>query len=669
MTLFSPILALLLSLGGLQDAIDTRIGTDASDSPTASIFGAGGEVLGNTIPCVSEPFGMTFWTPQTGITQKKGISPYYYSAPEFLGFRASHWMSGSATQDYGSFYIIPGGTPCTLDHSSEQASPSYYRLGSYEMTGKSHSAIFRLVCDKIIIGVNNDCGEGFVSYDEDSHVVTGGNPVRRIYQGWGQSAGFSGWIFAEFDRKVVSCRKLDDSRLEIKFEKGDGPVLVKMGCSFKSIEGARNNLASEIPSWDFDSVRSDVEKTWNSRLGKIEIQGGREQDREHFYCSLWHASLLPRTVSDCGEPLDFDDFSLWDTFRALHPLLTILDPTLSGEMMQALVRKYEKGGWLPIFPAWGSYTSAMIGDHAVSVITDAYVKGIRNFDYRTAYKAMRKNAFETPCDSLYIDGRGRRALGTYIRYGYLPLEEPVKDAFHKGEQASRTLEYAYDDWCVSRMALRSGHIRDFFKLSRRAGNWKNVLDPVTGYPQGRHADGSLLSEDNSLKKPPPIPEGTPCHSVWFVPHDVKGLVRHLGRAEFEARLDSMFTLRRYWHGNEPCHQVAYLYDYIGKPEKTRTVVKEILLSEYRNTPGGLSGNDDTGQMSAWYVFSSMGFYPVCPGSGEYALGVPAFESVTIHLENGRDFTISRSSDARGPRRPFLKHRRILRGGRLVLPSE
>lgn len=654
--------------------IDTRTGSDASDVPDASVFGAGGEVFGNTIPCVTDPNGMTFWTPQTGISEKKGVAPYYYSNPEWMGFRASHWMVGSATQDYGSFYLLPGGEPVPMDHSRETALPHYYRFGSYEMAGRSHSAIFRLEgCEVVEFGIANQYSEGAVCYDPRTASVTAENPVHRIYQGWGQSAGFSGWSVAEFNCPVKDISRTEDGRcLRLTFDTSGRTLMIKVGTSFHSAEAARANLDSQIPEWDFDAVSAVCREGWNRILSQVEIEGGDEEMALHFYTSLWRASLMPRMVSDLGEEPDYDDFSLWDTFRALHPLMTVLRPSLTSRMANALLKKYERGGWLPIFPAWGSYTSAMIGDHAVSMLADAYVKGIGGFDAREAYEAVRKNAFETPCDSLYADGRGRRALQTYIRKGYLPLEEYVHFAFHQREQDSRTLEYAYDDWCASLLARDFGSPKDYRALRRRSGNWKNVFDPRTGYPQGRHEDGSFIDEDNYLTKTQFITEGTPCHYSWFVPHDVDGLIKLLGRDEFEARLDSMFTCQRYWHGNEPCHHVAYLYDWIGRRDKAALRIGEILRSQYRNTPGGLSGNDDAGQMSAWYVFSCLGFYPVCPGSGEYALGAPAFDNIVIHLENGNDFHIVRGDAPRGEcrlngkllKKPFLKHMEMMKGGSL-----
>lgn len=671
-----------------REMLDTRVGTAASDSPTASIFGAEGEVYGNCIPCVTEPNGMTFWTPQTTTIEKKGVSPYYYRDNEFLGFRSSHWLVGGATQEYGSFAILPGSKPVALDHAREKAYPHYYSLegesGLMELSARSHSAIIRFNSDRFTLTVNSDRGEGWIEVDTTSCEIRACNPVHRIYQGKGQSAGFSGYIVLRFRDRVKSYT-VNGQSAEIVFCTA-GEKVVKAGCSFTSARAAAANLSVEIPSWSLDQVKEQLWSVWEKKLSAIEVQALGKEDSaalarmQHFYTSLWRASLLPRTVSDCGAPVDYDDFSMWDTFRALHPLLTILEPEKTGDMIQALLKKYDKGGWLPVFPCWGSYTSAMIGDHCISMITDAYVKGVRNFDTKKAYEAMRKNAFEVPGgryfldDTLYRDGRGRRALPIYLEYDYLPLEELVPYAYHSQEQVSRTLEYAYDDWCLSVYALKKGHLLDALRLRRRAGFWKNVFDPSTLYPQGRYADGSFLREKNYLQKTYFITEGTPCHYQWFVPHDVDGLMDMMGRTEYVSRLDSMFTEHRYWHGNEPCHQVAYMYDYAGMHSRTVATVRDILKSEYRNTPGGLSGNDDAGQMSAWYVFSSLGFYPVCPGKAEYALAAPAFENISLHLPGGNTLTIvnrdlsathySVRYNGKVLEQPLISHKQITSGGLL-----
>ena len=681
------IAALILITLSVVSRIDTRVGTAASSSPSSSIFGSAGEVFGNTLPCITEPHGHTFWTPQTRQTEKKGVSPYYYNDTEFLGFRASHWLVGGATQDYGSFALLPSDGPLPLDHSQEQASPAYYSLETggcrFELTGRSHSAIFRLQdCEYLRITAISGEGDLRVTGRE----ICASSPVRRIYQGKGQLAGFDGHLIVVADDDFDLIESIHGKSVLLRFKERK-THLVKAACSFRSEAGARANLDAEIPGWDFDAVRATLENIWENRFTQLQVPGGDPQMLTHFYGSFWRASLLPRTVSDAGEPADYDDFSLWDTYRALHPFLTILEPTTVGGMIGALLRKFDRGGWLPIFPCWGSYTSAMIGDHAISMICDAYLKGIRNFDTRKAYQAMRQNAFETPGEEseAYKDGRGRRALLSYLKYGYVPLEDEVPYAYHKNEQVSRTLEYAYDDWCLSRVALRRWHLKDWWQLRKRARNWRNVFHPVTRYPQGRHADGSFIEDNNYLQKTAFITEGTPCHYSWYVPQDVDGLVQFIGRETFIARLDSMFTERRYWHGNEPCHQVAWLYDYVGEPEKTQAAVHDILRSEYRNEPGGLSGNDDAGAMSAWYMFACMGFYPVCPGSGEYALGAPAFPEITLQLENGKTFRIVAENlsdqnkyvqrvllngrtlwDARTRRgRPFLRHKALIRGGTLT----
>ncbi|HEX6070982.1 MAG TPA: glycoside hydrolase family 92 protein, partial [Longimicrobiaceae bacterium] len=377
----------------------------------------------------------------------------------------------------------------------------------------------------------------------------------------------------------------------------------------------------------------------------------------------------------------YDDFSLWDTFRAVHPLLTLIAPERSAEMVRSLLAKAEQGGWLPIFPAWNSYTSAMIGDHAVTVAADAYLKGIRGFDAERMYEFMRRNATETPADSAeYRAGKGRRALESYLRHGYVPLEDPVNDAFHKQEQVSRTLEYAYDDFAVAQMAGALGKEDDRRLFLERAGNWRNVFDPVTRLVRGRYADGTWFSPFDPTERADFITEGSSWQYSWFVPHDVAGLIDAMGgREAFVVRLDSLFEHGLYWHGNEPNHHIPYLYAYAGQPWKVQQRVRQIMTEEYDAGPGGLSGNDDSGQMSAWYAFSAMGFYPVAPGIPNYVLGSPLFARTTLHLAGGATFTIDAAgASALNPYiqsatlngqpfdRSWISHEELLRGGTLSL---
>ncbi len=696
----TSMISLLLATASLLGYVDTRVGTAEATTMTAGLFGKGSEEHGQTVPAVCVPHGMTLWTPQTRDTEEKCIAPYYYADTDLQGFRASHWISGGCTQDYGSISLSAlGGNLRTsplsratrLDRESEIARPDYYSVTlpdeglKAEMTGLSRSGIFRFTYDTdgighLVVNPNTDEGAGWIEIDTIKREIRGCNPVHRIYQGWGEPAGFSGWFVVsypeELDVVASGVYKGDDvyegsSKAEgipgiggyISFKhKKDVPVTFKVGNSFTSLDGARMNLESEIPGWNFDSVRAKTADIWEDHLGKIEVEGGSDEDKGKFYGSLYRASLLPRVVSDVdgsyvsfagsGEILKmepgrdyYDDYSMWDTYRAEHPLITILDPKRSADMMYSLVLKARQGGWMPIFPCWGSYTAAMIGDHCSATIADAVAKGVTDFPMEEAYSYLRKNAFESPATHQeYVDGKGRRALESYLKYGYVPLEDGVEDAFHKKEQTSRTLEYAFDDFALSRLARQLGHVEDAEILEKRSQNYRNVIDPKLGYANGRYADGTWADSINPFTFNSFITEGAPCHYTWYVPHDPEGLIEILGGKEkVEAKLDSLFELKRYWHGNEPCHQIVYLYNAVDRPDKAAKWIKHIMDTEYKDIPGGLSGNDDAGQMSTWYVFSAMGFYPVCPGLPEYWLGSPLFDKVTIHTSPAAIFTIEKSS--------------------------
>lgn len=678
----------------LQEYVDKRVGTAPSVTNTAGMFGKTTEEFGQTLPAVLEPNGMNFWTPQTQDTERKCIAPYYYKDTRLQGFRNSHWIVGGCTQDYGSMTLMPlfGKLKCqpeerasTFSHEQEIATPSYYSvyLNDYdiqaEMTGRSRSAIFRFTYNQegegfLVINPNSDEGEGFIEIDTLRKKIWGYNPVHRIYQGWGEPAGYNGYFIVTYDKEITGFGtfKADSvfpSQLSITKEKQIGAyfsfrvskgeqIQVKAASSFTNISGVKKNLQAEIPHWDFDKVRKELSDIWEERLKTIQVETEDITSKEKFYGAFYRASFLPRTFNDVdgaypsfskGSPVRkvaegenyYDDYSMWDTYRALHPLINILTPHKAGNMMQSLVDKYDQGEWLPIFPCWNSYTSAMIGDHCISVLGDAYIKGIHNFDIHKAYEGMRKNAFENPESYQdYKNGMGRRALKSYQEYGYVPLEDSVKEAFHTCEQVSRTLEYAYDDFVLAQVAKALDKDDDYQVLIRRSKNYKNVIDPSSGYAQGRYADGQFLKEDNAFSFTKFITEGAPCHYTWYVPHDVSGLMECMGgKDKYIAKLDSMFSEKRYWHGNEPCHQIAFMFNYAGQPWKTQREVRHIMETEYFNAPGGLSGNDDAGQMSAWYIFAAMGFYPVCPGTPYYMLASPSFPRMTINLENGKQFTI------------------------------
>lgn len=714
--------------------VDTRVGTDASVTRTAGLFGKNTEEYGQTLPAVLEPNAMNFWTPQTRASEKKCIAPYYYRDSLFQGFRNSHWIVGGCTQDYGSMTLMPlyDTLRCQAEvratrfsHADEVATPAYYAVTlpdegiRAELTARSRTAIFRFTYQKagkayLIVTPNSDEGLGFVRIDTVNGRIYGYNPVHRIYQDWGESAGFSGHFVVELQKKISDCGTFAaDSLFDTSLELGDRPimgayvafeveagekVLVKAASSFVDEAGAELNLQAEIPHWNFEQVRRELTDIWERRFDLIQVETDDKEALAKFYGAFYRASFLPRTFNDVdgrypafatgksvmkvaeGQTY-YDDYSMWDTYRALHPLVNLITPQKGGEMMQSLICKYEQGGWMPIFPCWNSYTSAMIGDHVASVVADAWNKGIRNFDVSKAYEGMRKNAFERPASwDEYRDGMGRRALDSYLRYGYIPLEDSVLDAFHKREQVSRTMEYAYDDFALAQVAAALGKTDDYKALMGRARNYRHVIDPRTGYAQGRHADGTFLNDDNAFRFTRFITEGAPCHYTWYVPQDPYGLMEQMGgKDNYVAKLDSMFSEGRYWHGNEPCHQVAFMFNYAGQPWKTQRAVRHIMDTEYHNAPGGLAGNDDAGQMSAWYMFAAMGFYPVCPGTPYYMLASPSFSSVTLCPQGGRPFTI-KAEGASGKNiyiqramlngqpytKNYLDHADIVEGGTLEL---
>lgn len=652
------------------------------------------EERGQIMPAVGVPHGMTNWVAQTQATEQKCHPPYYYFQDAIQGFRASHWMNGSCTQDYGSVTIMPLSNKLetdpvkrasSFDHAQETATPSYYSvdLNDYgihaELTGLSRAGIMQFCFEQdgdhyIVIEPNSDEGVAFVEIDPEKKEITGYNPVHRIYQGYGKEAGFSGHFVIQLNEEIADYGVWDSTTITSgrKSAKGQkhavgawiklasdkpGKILVKVATSFTSIDNARKNLAAEIPGWNFNEVRQASSDIWNQALGQIAVKGNNEKEKVKFYSALYNAHFLPRTFSDVdgsyprfdgdGQIMKMDhgtyycDFSQWDTYRAVHPLFSILTPSRNGDMAHSLVLKGQQGGWLPIFPSWNSYTAAMIGDHCIAMIGDAIVKDTPGFDYEEAYTLMRKNAFEANPDSAsYRDGKGRRAMESYLKYNYVPLEDQVTEAFHRREQVSRTLEYAYDDFVLAQVAKKLGKTDDYKALIKRAENYRNVIDPETGYARGRHADGTWIEPFDPFASTSFICEGTPYHYTWYAPQDIAGLIRHMGGKErFINRLDNFFEGNYYWHGNEPGHHIAYLFAYAGEPWKTQKWVHDIINREYFTTPDGLSGNDDAGQMSSWLVFSMVGFYPVCPGMPYYVIGSPSFEESVITLENGKKFTI------------------------------
>jgi predicted alpha-1,2-mannosidase len=685
---------------------------------------------GQTFLAVGPPFAMTPWAPQTRAGNVKCIAPNYAADKRIQGFRGSHFLTGSCTQDYGSVTLMAesgepklGAEERSSTFSGQIAEPQEYRVRLDEyginvaLAGTTRAGIMRFQFEDggkkwILVEANSAKGEGSVEIDAEHNEIRVVDPVRRLYAGSGKLAGFSGYFVVQFDRHFrvggtwAGNHKYEGATSQLGAEGAPGAyvsfdvkpgetVQAKVGSSFTSLNEARRNLESEIAEWDFDRVVEQTRTAWNKELSKIDIKAPPEQKRV-FYTALYHAMLLPRVFSDVSgtypgfanegrtetakDYIYFCDFSLWDTFRAVHPLLTILDPARELDMVKSLIAKGQQGSFLPIFPAWNSYTSEMVGDHAVSAIADAYFKGIRGFDVDEAYRLMKKNALELPASrESYIDGRGRRGLDSYLKYGYIPLEDHLSDAFHKNEQVSRTLEYAYDDALVGDMAQALEHQEDAELFHKRAQNYRNVIDRQTGFARGRHEDGSWESPFDPTVPATYITEGLPYQYTFFVPQDVPGLIKWVGgRETFVTKLDQLFSRGLYNHGNEPSHHIAYLYDNAGAAWKAQKRVRELMETQYSDGADGLAGNDDAGQMSAWFVMSALGFYAVNPGTPVYQIGVPLYDDATIRLENGKLFRIRAVGTSSGKRyirsatlngvplqRYWIKHSEIVAGGELV----
>lgn len=689
---------------------------------------ASSEASANTIPSVCLPFGMTQWTAQTRFTENKCIPPYNYSDSLFSGFRGTHWISGSCMQDYGSFTIMPvvgklktKNYAISFSHEDETATPSYYKLNLPLLISEISSTLrcgmmrFTMLQDDslyLLITPNSDAGEGFIKIDAAKGEVWGYNPAHRIYQGWGQSAGFNGWFYIQLEKKVFSKGTFNDEKLflidSISNKKNIGAYVgfylkkgeqlqIRVGTSFCSLEGAKKNLEQEISTWNFNSVRENANKKWNDALSQIQIETKNEKGKRIFYTALYHSFLHPRLFSDVDGTYPkfsgkyelkkltgdnyYGDFSMWDIYRAQLPLLEILQPALTNQFVRSMILKGQQGNWLPIFPCWNNYTAAMIGDHVTAFIASAYNKGIRNYNVNAAYALMRKNAFETPKSfEDYKNGLGRRALTSYLKYGFIPMEDSVQEAFHKKEQVSRTLEYAFDDYALSTIAKALGKKDDYKKLHQRSLNYKNVFDKSVGMVRGRYSSGKWFQSFHPDDRESYITEGTPRQYTFYVPHDVAGLIQSMGgKKSLENALDSLFIKNEYWHGNEPGHQIPFMYNYTSAPWKTQQQVRKILSEEYSDGPGGLSGNDDAGQMSAWYVFAATGFYPVNPVSTEYALCSPLFDRIKLKTGMGKIFEIivhNRSDNSifiqkstwngKPFNKYFITHGMIVGGGKLEL---
>jgi len=585
-------------------------------------------------------------------------------------------------------------------------------------------------------------------------VVHLSSPIHRWYQSKGQYAGYSGHHYFKFSRKAIETGIIDGysgnvhpgARIGVsgsdgpvaaylRFKRKDGDIFVSTGCSFISVQKAHDNMFAELlfqrPTvqdsvyndiFDIKRVSNTVKEEWNARLGMIEISDSETQELCEndantitFYSAMWHSFLLPRIISDHdGEFLNFnehlrsventlhfsktlkfsryyDDFSMWDIYRAQLPLLILLsNPEDIKDMVASLVTKSLQGGWMPIFPAWNTYTSEMIGDHAAVFIADAVFKGALLSDdplVSVAFHAIIRNALEFPSDDEYKEGKGRRALGSYIKYGFIPFEDTVQESPHPLQQVSRTLEYAYNDFVLSQLAKfldskdTSNQVGEKFltiqnitmsyeliskTLLERSKNFKNVIDgDGVGFIRARHANLSWVGAD--IEFDPSIhyswiTETDSWQYTWFVPHDVEGMIDvYGGQDAFITKLNHFFDDGWYNHGNEPDHHAAYLYAFLpeGNP-RLQKIVHTILNSQYGPKAQDLSGNEDAGQMSAWFVMSAIGLYPVCPGCGgqsEYTIGMPLFNHIVVFLPTFTKGDFSSQSRRRQSEHTTIDHRK------------
>jgi predicted alpha-1,2-mannosidase len=661
-----------------------------------SASGTGYDNQGLCYPGVGVPFGTTQWTPQGRPETGSDFVPYM-GENSITGFRGSHFPPGSQMKDYADVTVDPqaGSLKTTADAREvpmviTNNSPDYFSCTlkdnsdvNVEVTATMHSGFFRLTYlgagDAHLLIDGDDGGSAELHSSENEIWVK--NVQHGFSDGTPENAKIVGYSVVRFDRSFLPSSGENGGIAHADFSVSNGEnILVKVGTSFIGYDQASANLDNEILDWDFDRVILDSRAEWNSELGKIEVEGENENQMTLFYTALYHSMLVPRILSENGRYYSvfdgenhtslgyqfYDDFSLWDTFRAENPLLTLIQPARVADMAQSLVDMYEQGGWMPKWPNPG-YSSVMIATHGDSVISDAYLKGIRNFDVENAYAALIKNA-TVPGPDFY---EARAGIDYYINLGYVPADigSPPGSNMPNNEGTSCTLEYAYDDWCIAQLAKALGRENDYELFISRAQNYRNVFDKAIGFVRGRNEDGSWFGYSfDPTAFTTDLTEGDSWQYTWFAPQDVQSLIGLMGgRDEFNQKLDQLFEntdFTKGWqyyynHANEPSQDIAYLYDWSGEPWKTQMYVREIMDDQYW-VPGGrpysapygyngLTGNEDCGQMSAWYVFSAMGFYPVCPAQLTYEIGSPIFDRVTIHLDNSYyagDFVIDATNVSR-----------------------
>ncbi|MBJ6367415.1 GH92 family glycosyl hydrolase [Snuella sedimenti] len=686
----------------------------------------GTEGPGNTYPGATVPFGMVQLSPDIGIPGWDRIAGYYYQDSIITGFSHTH-LTGTGAGDLYDILVMPTNRRFNerieannfkpfskFSHKKEAAAPGYYTVDlldygiKAELTATARTGIHKYKFPKDSLSqIHIDLGYALnwdaptdtgIKIVNDTTIQgyrksTGWAKDQRIYFEIKLSKPFDSYQLYKGDSLVKGSASSKNTKVVLNYKtETDETIVLRTGLSTASIEGAKKSLSIEAPHFNFEAYRQAADSIWEAQLQKIEIKTSAPDKKEIFYTMLYQSMLAPTLLSDLNgdykgandtivKAKDFnryDTFSLWDTYRAAHPLYTVMHPARVSHMMRSLLAHYKETGLLPVWSMQGNETNMMIGYHAVPVIVDAYFKGIKGFDVKLAYEACKASAMDDA-----------RQIEDYKELGYVPIDE-----HHENWSVSKTLEYAYDDWCIAQFAKALGEMDDYDYFMERSENWRHVYDSKSTFMRPKFEDGSFIKSFVPKEYTPYFCESNAWQYMWSVPQNIEGLIAAVGGNEaFEKKLDSMFTLNplptdklpifstgmigQYAHGNEPSHHVGYLYNYIGKPWKTQEIIRDVLESQYKNTPNGHCGNEDCGQMSSWYVFSSLGFYPVNPAQGIYAFGSPIFDRAVINLENGRSFVIETVNDLeenkyiqsivlnrKKIKRNYITHKEIMNGGTL-----
>lgn len=677
-------------------------------------IGTGGH--GHTYPGATMPFGMMQLSPDTRLEGWDGCSGYHYSDNEIYGFSHTH-LSGTGVSDYGDILLMPTnkqifnngadgkeGYKSKFSHDNETAEPGFYKVHlddtdiDVELTVSKRSGIHKYNFPSsenqyVILDLQHRDEVLEAKIDEISNTEIVGYrhskawaTDQRLFYAIQTSHPFTNVLEPKLKNSLTEARKS-----ALKFiNPNNEPILIKIGISAVDINGARNNLKVEIGNQTFNQIKKNAQNLWEKQLSKIVLEDSNEDNKTNFYSSLYHVSIAPNLYQDIDgryrgmdlkihEAKDFNYytvFSLWDTYRAAHPLYTIIEQEKTNDFINTFLAKYDEGGIMPIWDLSSNYTGCMIGYHAVPVIADAYLKGIKSFDSKKALQAMKHSAT-----------RDKLGLNSYKNLGFIPVEK-------ESESVSKTLEYAYDDWAISQMAKAMEYETDYKIYLERAQNYKNVFDPESQFMRGRFRN-TWFAPFDPYEVNFNYTEANSWQYSFYVPQDISGFMKLLGgKQQLENQLDRLFVAKdetsgrhqvditgligQYAHGNEPSHHMSYLYNFVNKPAKTQERVRQILTNLYANAPDGISGNEDCGQMSAWYIFSSLGFYPVTPGSNKYIIGSPLFEKASINLENGKMFTVKAINQSKENKYiqsvklndknynySYINHNDIMNGGNLV----